>query len=474
MNTSHDLPEQPAEQPAEHPAEPPAEHPAEPRAGHETPPPRPQPQPLPLPQHESAAFFQWLRGLGIRRGSSRWVGGVCSGLADKWGIDPVIVRGLAVVLTLFFGVGLFAYGVAWALLPEPDGRIHVEEVARGRWTSGMTGAGIATLVGLAGTGNDVFLGGNDGWFFWTLFWIAVVGGTVYWIIKRDKPKASSLGPDNKHQGAPGREGPGPSWHGPGWQPGGRSAASGTGTTPQEQAMPYAQQPYMPNPQLYVKHQPNPPKARLGAAASLLALGLAAIVGATVLMLDAANIVDLNGHQAGIAAAAAAITAGLAIIAAGIAGRTAGGLGAFSIIMLVLAGLLSLPAHDGDFQSFDQPVWSPVSITAAEAGRTVVFGNATLDLTKFANGPALGADVQVPLTSVASNITVKVPTNIPVTIKSELAAAQFSIDGKHDGGALTQDLTTNVNPDATGHGLVITLQGVASNINVVPVAVAAVP
>ena len=226
--------------------------------------------------------------------------------------------------------------------------------------------------------------------------------------------------------------------------------------------------------MYVKHQPNPPKPRLGAAASLLALGLAAIVGATMLMLDAANIIDLNGYQAGVAAAAAAITAGLAIIGAGIAGRTAGGLGAFSIILLVMAGLLSLPAHSGDFQSLNQSDWSPTSITAAEAGRTVVFGNATLDLTKFADGSALDADVQVDLKSVASNITVKVPPNIPVTIKSELAAAQFSIDGKNDGGVLTQDMTTNVNPDATGHGLVITLQGVASNINVVPVAVVAVP
>ena len=466
MNTSHDLPEQLPEQPYGQPAQQTAGQPA----GHGTPP----PQPLPQPQPESAIFFQRLRSLGIRRGSSRWMGGVCSGLANKWGIDPVIVRGLTVVLTLFFGVGLLAYGVAWALLPEPDGRIHVEEVARGRWSSGMTGAGIATLLGLAGTGNDVVLGRSNGWSFWPLFWMAVVGGIVYWAINHDKPRASGPGPDSKRPGAPGQEIPTTPWFGPNWQPGEYSAARAAGTAPQEQATHSVQQPYMPHPQMYVKHQPNPPKPRLGAAASLLALGLAAIVGATMLMLDAANIIDLNGYQAGVAAAAAAITAGLAIIGAGIAGKTAGGLGAFSIILLVMAGLLSLPAHSGDFQSLNQSDWSPTSITAAEAGRTVVFGNATLDLTKFADGSALDADVQVDLKSVASNITVKVPPNIPVTIKSELAAAQFSIDGKNDGGVLTQDMTTNVNPDATGHGLVITLQGVASNINVVPVAVVAVP
>ncbi|WP_449373861.1 PspC domain-containing protein [Arthrobacter psychrolactophilus] len=115
------------------------------------------PPPLP-PTAESSRFFQWIRGLGIQRGSERWVGGVCSGLGNKWGIDPIIVRGLAVVLTLFFGVGLLAYGVAWALLPEPDGRIHVEEVGHGRWSSGMTGATIVTLLGMIGPGQGFVFG----------------------------------------------------------------------------------------------------------------------------------------------------------------------------------------------------------------------------------------------------------------------------------------------------------------------------
>ena len=76
------------------------------------------------PGVDSSKFFVWLRSLEILRGNNRWVGGMCSGLGEKWGIDPVILRGLAVVLTLFFGFGLLAYGAAWALLPEPDGRIN--------------------------------------------------------------------------------------------------------------------------------------------------------------------------------------------------------------------------------------------------------------------------------------------------------------------------------------------------------------
>ena len=52
------------------------------------------------------------------------------------GIDPLIVRGIFIVLALFAGVGVLLYGIAWALLPEPDGRIHVQEAAAGRWAAG--------------------------------------------------------------------------------------------------------------------------------------------------------------------------------------------------------------------------------------------------------------------------------------------------------------------------------------------------
>lgn len=517
MNNEHDVPEQPAGPPTE--SQQPEPHAHDAGSGE----PQPEPQTLggqqlpyqaqgpataaapPTAHQESAKFFQWIRGLGLQRGRDRWMGGVCSGLADRWGIDPVIVRGLAVVLTLFFGIGMLAYGVAWALLPEPDGRIHVEEVARGRWTSGMTGAGLLTLLGLAGQGQGIFFDGNNGWFFWPLFWIAAVAGLIYWLANRDKPKGSGTQPGRQgHPGTTGQTGntggagtPAPSWHGHTWESGayggygaadapagygttdtpGAGAAAGAPTAPlPAPAMaaagqtPHVQQPFAPNPHMYVKTAPRPPKPRLGAPASLLVLGLAAVVGALVLILDATNIIDLGGYQAGMAAAAAAITTGLGIIAAGLAGRTAGGLGTFSVIFLIFAGLLSLPyGNHAEFTAFNHTDWAPATSTAAETGRTVVMGNATFDLTQLDDAAPLAADVQIPLKSVASNITVKVPTDIPVTVRSEFVAVSLSIDGKNDGGVLTQDSTRDINPDATGNGLVITLEGVASNINIVPVA-----
>ncbi len=53
-----------------------------------------------------------------RDGEEQLIGGVCSGLAHFFAVDPVIVRVLFVVLGVFSGVGLVAYFVLWAATPR--------------------------------------------------------------------------------------------------------------------------------------------------------------------------------------------------------------------------------------------------------------------------------------------------------------------------------------------------------------------
>ena len=133
-----------------------------------------------------AAFFAWLRSLGLTRSGNRWIGGVAEGIAARTGLDPALVRGLFIVFGLF-GVGLLAYGVAWALLPEPDGRIHLEEALAGNWSSGMTGALVFTVLGLGGPGISFWA--QDGWFagtYWGIFWVTGVIVFVYWLSTRDR------------------------------------------------------------------------------------------------------------------------------------------------------------------------------------------------------------------------------------------------------------------------------------------------
>jgi phage shock protein C len=53
-----------------------------------------------------------------RSKNNRMIAGVCGGLAVYFNMDPVLVRVLAVVLTLFSGAGILGYIVLWAITPE--------------------------------------------------------------------------------------------------------------------------------------------------------------------------------------------------------------------------------------------------------------------------------------------------------------------------------------------------------------------
>lgn len=58
------------------------------------------------------------RGLLRRNKSSRVAAGVCSGLGDYFGLDPVLFRVLFATAAFFGGAGILAYLLAWAAIPE--------------------------------------------------------------------------------------------------------------------------------------------------------------------------------------------------------------------------------------------------------------------------------------------------------------------------------------------------------------------
>ncbi len=143
-----------------------------------------------MPGRQGQNFFDWIRSQGIYRGRDRWIGGVASGIAHRLGVDPLIIRGVLIVLTIFAGLGVLAYGLAWALLPEPDGRIHVQEAAAGRWTAGMTGALITTVIGFPSLGTGVWGWDRFGFgaFVWTVFWVGGAIYLVYYLTQRNKTR----------------------------------------------------------------------------------------------------------------------------------------------------------------------------------------------------------------------------------------------------------------------------------------------
>jgi phage shock protein PspC (stress-responsive transcriptional regulator) len=46
------------------------------------------------------------------------IAGVCGGIADYFGVDPTLVRVIAVIFALFFGWGVVAYLLAWWIMPN--------------------------------------------------------------------------------------------------------------------------------------------------------------------------------------------------------------------------------------------------------------------------------------------------------------------------------------------------------------------
>lgn len=56
-----------------------------------------------------------------RSRTNKMVAGVCGGLGEYLGIDPVVVRLVWTLATLLgFGTGLLIYLVAWIIIPEDD------------------------------------------------------------------------------------------------------------------------------------------------------------------------------------------------------------------------------------------------------------------------------------------------------------------------------------------------------------------
>ncbi|MDF2631209.1 MAG: phage shock protein PspC [Symbiobacteriaceae bacterium] len=114
----------------------------EPQVGHEQAPPAPPlaqavpPQPQPQPdmwaRPEQPGFDQPGPGQPqaepiytrnsykpLTKSRDKWLSGVCAGVAEYFGVDPVLVRAIWLGAVFLAGTGLFLYIVLAILMPEP-------------------------------------------------------------------------------------------------------------------------------------------------------------------------------------------------------------------------------------------------------------------------------------------------------------------------------------------------------------------
>jgi phage shock protein C len=113
------------------------------------------------------------------------VAGVCGGLAEYFGLDPVLVRLGFVAVTLAGGAGVLAYLILWLVVPEGEG--GQAPVAAGQRRSRelagfvLVGLGLVLLANTAG-----WVPGIDADVFWPAILI-VLGAAL--LLRRGTPPA---------------------------------------------------------------------------------------------------------------------------------------------------------------------------------------------------------------------------------------------------------------------------------------------
>ena len=278
-------------------------------------------------------FFNSLRGSGLMRTNERWVAGVAGGVAHRFGLDPILVRCVWVVLSIFSGIGLVLYGVAWALLPEEsDGRIHLEEALSGRFNAGLAGAIGMTIVGMSTIG-DGFI---PGWYIglwglpgiaapvWTLFWLGLTLLAVVFAIRFAQNRRGGRGAPRSPQGPePWQTAQQNASQAPGSRTGDQTGQAASPTASDSSASSTSSTSYVPGSSApafgrptngptwqnrsyrqYQPHQPTPTPARPprprrpgpGSSVSLTVLGLAFLAGAGIWYATATHRVGLLQGQ----------------------------------------------------------------------------------------------------------------------------------------------------------------------------------
>jgi phage shock protein PspC (stress-responsive transcriptional regulator) len=124
-------------------------------------------------------FFDWMRGLGVVRADG-WLGGVCAGIAYRLGIDPLIVRGIVVVAGILGAPVLLLYAAAWALLPDRDGRIHLQSLFEGDFEPPIVAIGVMVLLSLLPWTSGLWW--THGAFWDVSAWGDVVGRIVWTLV----------------------------------------------------------------------------------------------------------------------------------------------------------------------------------------------------------------------------------------------------------------------------------------------------
>ncbi len=423
--------------------------------------------------------FARLRSSGYQRDTDgRWFGGVCTGLAQRFGVDPVLIRATAVVLAFLGGIGLTAYVVLWLLLPDRRGDILAERAVR------QGDAGPIVLLVLAAflvIGGLFSIGNGNGWY--APLWLIPVAVLAWFVVSRRNTGAPQTGYGSPTAPAPYFPPPPPYGTAPqqvpygttpppapygatplpsgeamsaqptmfpatpmasappqapppapyaGAQPGGyRGPQPGTYGGPPATG-PYGGQPTPPVPPRPIAPPPppRPRRRRPSAFVGLVSLGIALVGIGLGAALD--DPLGFPGSSATLGFLIALAGVSVVVLTLGIKGRASG----FSGFLVVLLGLLLVTASAASRVEVQDGVgertWTPVpssGVTTFELGA----GEATLDLSRLDSTPpsttASGVPQKITVEIGAGDLTILVPAGLDARVDANVAFGDIT----HRGG-----------------------------------------
>jgi len=345
-------------------------------------------------------IFAALRGIGVRRRTEdKWIGGVCSGLADRLGVDPVIVRAALVLLSILGGVGVTVYLVAWALLPNDKGEIAAERALR----DGDGGSVVLLIFAALAVFGGSWWGSDSGWGFpWGL---AFTGLLIWWLVQRSRNRPDADQRVSAHQsGYPYAGDPSPTI----------SVPSPTAADPWPPAT-------VPSPTASRPVAPRKPRRRSGGPLmALLAIGLALVTYGSLTWLGTEF--AWSGDHRAIAMAGSLAAIGLLLVVLGLAGWRAGFV-AFLAVVLAITAFSSTVVPTGIHVGgrVGDATWTPTSVTA-DANYHLGAGTGVLNLSGL---PTEGlSEAKIPAYVGMGDLKVLVPQGLTVKVVGHVGLGEI--------------------------------------------------
>lgn len=377
----------------------------------------------------------------VRWHDGRMFGGVARGIAARYDLDPVVVRVAFVVAAFLGSVGIAAYLLAWALLPDDRGRLPLAEAVRQHTPSSIA---LVVVAALAVLGFVLGIGENKGG---RLLGVAALAGVgyVYWRygVRRPRPDA---GPSSRMvpsgESTPAEQVPAAPTRAAAAAPTGQA---GTGATQMPVITPWggrdgerwsasrpagAPSALHPIPAPVVAKPPPPRRRSLGWRLWALALGLAVLsYGVARQIALARGVADVSAST--LAAGAAVAVVGLAVVVVGARGYRTSGVASTAVIAALLT--LATPWATGNVgpDAANGAVrWQPAAAAELDRPYEIGAGEGELDLTRLSAAELGGKTVHASVG--LGELKVRVPADVRVEVRHDVGLGEVRVQ---DGAGL---------------------------------------